>query len=298
MTTSQKSRAAAAATDAEAAAATGSVGTGTGKRASLPPALPIEQADPAAIESLRRQVLALQRISSLGVLAGGVVHELNNALTPILNYAKLGLRNPDPAYRERALTQIVDAAQRATTITRGMLGLSRPGGSLEHRENTDMVRLVREVLTLVEKDMARHRVKLDIKLTGDPWARVHPAQIQQVLLNLLINARQAMPDGGLVRVRLGLDPSGRRAELSVNDTGVGIAPADLRRIFEPFYSTKTSPDAAGQGGTGLGLAVCRDIVEAHHGRLRAESRLGQGSTFTLILPACPPADVAEKQGAA
>ena len=70
---------------------------------------------------------------------------------------------------------------------------------------------------------------------------------------------------------------------------MGIAPGDLRRIFEPFYSTKTAPDAAGQGGTGLGLAVCRDIVEAHHGRLRAESRLGQGSTFTLILPACPPA---------
>ncbi len=79
---------------------------------------------------------------------------------------------------------------------------------------------------------------------------------------------------------------------------MGIAPSDLRRIFEPFYSTKTSPDAAGQGGTGLGLAVCRDIVEAHHGRLRAESRLGQGSTFTLILPACPPADAAKKQGAA
>ncbi len=101
-----------------------------------------------------------------------------------------------------------------------------------------------------------------------------------------------------MRVRLGLDAAGRRAELSVNDTGVGIAPSDLRRIFEPFYSTKTSPDAAGQGGTGLGLAVCRDIVEAHHGRLRAESRLGQGSTFTLILPACPPVDAAEKQGAA
>ncbi len=79
------------------------------------------------IEALRRQVIALQRISSLGVLAGGVFHELNNALTPILNYAKLGLRNPDPAYRERALTQIVEAAQRAATITRGMLGLSRPG---------------------------------------------------------------------------------------------------------------------------------------------------------------------------
>ena len=110
-------------------------------------------------------MIALQRISSLGVLAGGVFHELNNALTPILNYAKLGLRNPDPAYRERALTQIVDAAQRAATITRGMLGLSRPG-NIKHREPTDMARLVDEVVVLVKKDMARHRVRLDVKATG------------------------------------------------------------------------------------------------------------------------------------
>jgi signal transduction histidine kinase len=248
----------------------------------------VDGADAAGLEALRRQVIALQRISSVGVLAGGVFHELNNALTPILNYAKLGLRNPDPAYRERALSQIAEAAQRAATITRGMLGLSRPGGSLNLREPTDLARLVEEVILLVKKDLGRHRVRLDVKSAGSPCARVNPAQIQQVLLNLLINARQAMPNGGLVRVRLGLDAGGRLAELSVADTGVGIAPSDLRRIFEPFYSTKTAPDAAGQGGTGLGLAVCRDIVEAHHGRLRAESRLGQGSTFTIILPACPP----------
>jgi signal transduction histidine kinase len=248
----------------------------------------------AAIESLRRQVIALQRISSLGVLAGGVFHELNNALTPILNYAKLGLRNSDPAYRERALTQIVEAAQRAAMITRGMLGLSRPG-NVKHREPTDMVRLVDEVVTLVKKDMARYRVRLDVKAAGTLYARVNPAQIQQVLLNLLINARQAMPGGGLVRVRLGLDTAGRLAEISVADAGIGIAPADLRRIFEPFFSTKTEPDDAGQGGTGLGLSVCRDIVEAHHGRLRAESRLGQGSTFTIILPACPPPELTTSQ---
>ena len=148
------------------------------------------------------------------------------------------------------------------------------------------------MVRLIKKDMARHRVRLDVKATGQPYARVNPAQIQQVLLNLLINARQAMPQGGTVRLLLGLDATGRRAELSVVDTGVGIAPQNLRRIFEPFYSTKNGPDDAGQGGTGLGLSVCRDIVEAHHGRLRAQSRLGQGSTFTLILPACPPPDEA------
>jgi signal transduction histidine kinase len=296
MSTSQKSRAVAAAPAPDAVS--GSSNGARSKRGGAESPLASRIGESEVIEGLRRQVIALQRISSLGVLAGGVFHELNNALTPILSYAKLGLRNPDPAYRERALTQIVEAAQRASTITRSMLGLSRPGGSLDHREPTELVRLVREVIALVEKDMAKHRVRLDVKLVGEPWARVHPAQIQQVLLNLLINARQAMPDGGTVRVRLGLDAAGRRVELSVADTGVGIAPGDLRRIFEPFYSTKTSPDAAGQGGTGLGLAVCRDIVEAHHGRLRAESRLGQGSTFTLILPASPPSGSAETQGAA
>jgi signal transduction histidine kinase len=255
-------------------------------------------AEAEPVEALRRQVVTLQRISSLGVLAGSVFHELNNALTPILNYAKLALRNTDPAYRERALTQIVEAAQRATAIMRGMLGLSRPGSSLDHREPTDLVRLVQEVVVLVEKHMVRYRVRMDVKLTGPVHARVNPTQIQQVLLNLLINARQAMPEGGTVRVRLGADATGRRAELSVADTGVGIAAGELRRIFEPFYSTKTGPDVVGEGGTGLGLAVARDIVEAHRGRLRAESRLGQGSTFTLILPACAPAEAAEQQGAA
>ena len=94
----------------------------------------------------------------------------------------------------------------------------------------------------------------------------------------------------MVRLRVASDTTGRLAEISVTDNGVGIASSDLRRVFEPFYSTKKEPDAGGQGGTGLGLAVCRDIIEAHHGRLRAESRPGQGSTFTIILPAWVPVE--------
>jgi signal transduction histidine kinase len=246
------------------------------------------------LDALRRQLVAIQRVSSLGVLAGSICHELNNALTPILNYAKLGLRNPDPEYRRRAFEKILEGAQRASAITGGVLGLARPRA--DRHEPTDMVRLVEEVLLLVNKDLSRNRVRLDFQAEGRPFARVNPAQIQQVLLNLMINARQAMPRGGTVKVRVAADATGRLAELSVADSGVGIAPADLRRIFEPFFTTKTGPDASGHGGTGLGLAVCRDIVEAHHGRLRAESRLGQGTTFTLRLPACPAP--AANQGAA
>jgi signal transduction histidine kinase len=245
------------------------------------------------IEALRRQLVTLQRVSSLGVLAGSISHELNNALTPILNYAKLGLRNPDPAFRQRAFEKILEAAQRAAAISGGVLGLARPRA--DRREPTDLVRLVEEVLLLVSKDLSKHRVRVDFQTIGRPHARVNPAQIQQVLLNLVINARQAMPEGGTVRVRVGEEPTGRLAEIVVADSGVGIAPADLRRIFEPFFTTKSGPDALGQGGTGLGLSVCRDIVEAHHGRLRAESRVGEGTTFTLRLPSCP---ATAKQGAA
>jgi len=237
------------------------------------------------VESLRRQIVALQRVSSLGVLAGGICHELNNALTPILNYAKLGLRNPDPEFRRRAFEKILEASQRASAISGGVLGVARPRA--DRLESTDLIRLTKEVTLLMSKDLTRHRVHLDFQSTGNPHARVNPAQIQQVLLNLMINARQAMPNGGTLKVRVGEDPAGRMAELSVADTGVGIGSADLRRIFEPFFTTKTGPDAVGQGGTGLGLSVCRDIVETHHGRLRAESRIGQGTKFTLRLPLCP-----------
>ena len=234
------------------------------------------------VEALRRQVIDLQRISSLGVLAGSVCHELNNALTPILNYAKLGLRNPDPEFRKRAFEKILDGAQRASVIAGGVLGLSRP--QVDRRDPADLVRLVEEVVLLVGKELQKGRVHVELRAEGRPQARVNPAQIQQVLMNLVINARQAMPEGGTLRIRVGVDATGKAAEISVADDGIGMAPEDLRRIFEPFFTTKSGPDSSGHGGTGLGLAVCRDIVESHKGRLRAESRPGRGTTFTLRLP--------------
>jgi signal transduction histidine kinase len=236
----------------------------------------------AELEALRRQVVELQRVSSLGVLAGSVCHELNNTLTPILNYAKLGARNPDPEFRKKAFDRILEAVQRASAISGGILGLARP--QADQRSAADLVRLVEEVLLLCGKDLQKHRVAVDLQATGRPSAVVNPAQIQQVLLNLIINARQAMPEGGFLRLAVCPDDSGRWAEIRVADSGQGMPPDVLRRIFEPFFTTKTGPDTSGQGGTGLGLPVCRDIVEAHHGRLRAESRPGAGTTFTLILP--------------
>ena len=108
-------------------------------------------------------------------------------------------------------------------------------------------------------------------------------QIEQILLNLVINARQAMPRGGRLTIDVRENPRTQMAEVCICDTGVGIPPEQLRLIFEPFYTTKT-PDGDGHGGSGLGLSVCRQIIEQHHGRIRVESVIGKGSKFTVKLP--------------
>ncbi len=198
---------------------------------------------------------------------------------------KLGLRNPDPAFRQRAFEKILEASQRASAISGGVLGVARPRA--DRREPTDLVRLTQEVTLLVGKDLSRHRVHLDFKAVGRPYARVNPAQIQQVLLNLMINARQAMPERARFASGLARTPRAGSLSWSVADTGVGIARPTSGGSLNPS-STKTGPDASGQEGTGLALSVCRDIVESHHGRLRAESPARPGDQLpTLRLPVCP-----------
>jgi signal transduction histidine kinase len=117
-----------------------------------------------------------------------------------------------------------------------------------------------------------------------PPAMANPNQIQQVLLNLLINARQAMPQGGRVVIKLAQDLESGTVDLIIRDNGCGMTPEVMHRIFDPFFSTKIGPDASGKGGTGLGLSMCRDIIEAHHGRIRVDSTPGKGTAFTLKLP--------------
>ena len=190
-------------------------------------------------------------------------------------------RETEEAARLQALEKILKGSQRAATIINSMLGFARNHSA--QREMTDIVALVEEVLVLAEKDLSKHRVQVEKKFDGRPQAPVIPAQIEQVLLNLVINARQAMPRGGRLRIDVRPNPLTQMVEVRVADTGVGIAPEGLRLIFEPFYTTK-EPDEHGHGGTGLGLSVCRQIIEQHHGRIRVESVVGKGSTFTVKLP--------------
>jgi two-component system, NtrC family, sensor histidine kinase HydH len=131
--------------------------------------------------------------------------------------------------------------------------------------------------------LMKHRIELQTHFESRPQAPVVPGQIEQILLNLVINARQAMPRGGKLRISVRANPETQMIEIRIADTGCGIPADKLRHIFEPFYTTK-NPDGEGHGGTGLGLSVCRQIIEQHQGRIRVESLVGKGSAFTVKLP--------------
>ena len=234
------------------------------------------------IEILQQQLAHAQKLTALGELVSTTTHEFNNVLMTIINYAKLGLRHRDSATREKAFDKILSAGNRAAKITNSVLGIARNRGS--ERESTDLVSLIEESLVLLEREMNKYRISIDKQFGDVPEAMVNGNQIQQVLLNLLINARQAMPSGGQLVIKLALSDEEGMIDLVIRDYGTGIPADKLRNIFDPFFSTKKGPDSSGKGGTGLGLSMCRDIIESHHGRIRVDSAVGRGTAFTLKLP--------------
>jgi signal transduction histidine kinase len=236
------------------------------------------------IEVLKQQLAQAQKLTALGELASTTTHEFNNVLTTVINYAKMGLRHTDDATRNKCFEKILAAGNRAAKITNGVLGVARNRSTA--LEPTDLAKLVDDSLFLLEREMRKYRISIDKQFQPIPEAMINGNQIQQVLLNLLINARQAMPNGGDVVIRLATDPKTGMIDLVVRDAGSGIPPDKLRHIFDPFFTTKSGPDASGKGGTGLGLSACRDIIESHRGRIRVESTVGKGTAFTIKLPAC------------
>ncbi|MEX0678053.1 MAG: ATP-binding protein [Pirellulales bacterium] len=231
---------------------------------------------------LKEQLYQAQKLTALGELMSTTTHEFNNVLTTIINYAKMGQRHRDQETRDKAFGKILAAGQRAAKITHGILGFARnrPQGF----EPTDLVKLVEDSLLLLEREMNKYHVVVERQFQDVPLAMVNANQIQQVVMNLLVNARQAMPAGGHILIRLSHDAPGDTVDLAMRDTGSGIAPEKLPRIFDRYFTTKSGPDASGKGGTGLGLSFCRDIVETHHGRIRVESSVGKGTAITLKLP--------------
>jgi signal transduction histidine kinase len=235
------------------------------------------------IQYLKNELRKMQSLAALGELTGTATHEFNNVLMTIINYAKLGIRNRDEASRDKALSKILEASERAAKITGTILAQAR--NRSESFEPTDLGEMVRDSLVLLEREMRKYRIAVETELDpSTPPAVACGNQIQRVLLNLLINARQSMPDGGTILIRLSPSSESGLVELVVRDSGSGIPKESLPHIFDAFFTTKDGPDDSGKGGTGLGLAACKEIIDAHQGRIRVESTVGRGTAFIIRLP--------------
>ncbi len=240
---------------------------------------------------LEMQVRLLQRFEAIGRLAGGIAHDFNNVIGAIMGWAEMGYAEAPPGSRfAERFQRIRDQAERAAGLTRQLLAFARR--QLLQPRNVDLNKLVTESVSLLEKVIGE-QIVVSIVLAQDLepiWA--DPAQIEQVLMNLCLNARDAMPQGGELRIETATaeigevdDPlrafarPGRYALLSVSDTGTGMDTATLEHIFEPFFTTKEFG-----GGTGLGLATVYGIVKQHNGCVDVASEPTRGATFRVYLP--------------
>jgi signal transduction histidine kinase/ActR/RegA family two-component response regulator len=242
--------------------------------------------------SLEARLLQAQKLESVGILAGGVAHDFNNILQMICGYTRLVLADKTDAHPDCPSLRVIEAAsERAMQLTRQLLLFSRQEESKP--QTLDLNAQVWEVIRLLERTIPR-MIVLEARLAADVKSVAADAgQIQQVIMNLSLNARDAMPEGGrllfatrntmldedFARKHPGAVP-GEHVMLSVTDTGMGMDAETRQRIFDPFFTTKEIGK-----GTGLGLAVAYGIVISHHGYIRCHSELGKGTTFDVFLPA-------------
>jgi len=238
----------------------------------------IERREAAAErERLHEQLLHADRLATIGELAAGVAHELNEPLGAVLGFAQLARKHtdlPDPA--DQDIKKIESAALQAREIIRKLMVFARQ--TAPHKTRVNLNQLVEDGLYLLESRCAKSRIEVVRNLEEDlPDVVADASQLQQVLVNLVVNAIQAMPEGG----RLTIETRHREssATLSVADTGLGMSDEVRERVFLPFFTTKDVNE-----GTGLGLAVAHGIVSAHGGRISVESRPGQGSCFEVEIP--------------
>ncbi|HHM24199.1 MAG TPA: hypothetical protein ENJ23_04080 [Bacteroidetes bacterium] len=234
------------------------------------------------IERIQNRLEHVDRLASLGELAGSIAHEINNPLTTILGRVQLLLLDrsiPEQA-RER-LQKVEKQGIRVAELIKALLNFARQTPDLQQTEPVDVGDLIRETARLVRHSLEIEGIEFRLELAENlPELRVNPTHLQQILINLINNAAHAMEDGGTLTVRA--HSRGNEVHIQVRDTGCGIRPEDLPHIFEPFYTTRL-----GSGGTGLGLAICRQIAQRYGGRFEVQSEVGKGTAFTVIFPVQP-----------
>ncbi len=228
-------------------------------------------------DELERRLVQADKLSSVGLLAAGVAHEVNTPLAVISTYAQMLAKQVEGDERKAALLdKIAKQTFRASEIVNSLLNFSRT--SPRKFDDVDLARVIRETLVLVEPQVEKSgvHVRLDLQEALPP-IRGNASQLQQVFLNLFLNARDAMEHGGTLEVKAW--EAGHGVQVEVSDTGLGIAPEHLPRIYDPFFTTKTT-----RKGTGLGLSITYGIVRDHGGVIEVESRPSQGTKFRLEFP--------------
>jgi signal transduction histidine kinase len=226
---------------------------------------------------LERRLVQADKLSSIGLLAAGVAHEVNTPLAVISTYAQmLAKQVADDSQKSLILDKIAKQTFRASEIVNSLLNFSRT--STLSFGDVNLNRVIQETVSLLEHQLQKSGIQVKADLDpGLPLVHGNVGQLQQVFLNLFLNARDAMPAGGALEVRTRPDGSGARVE--VDDTGHGIAPENLHRIYDPFFTTKPA-----RKGTGLGLSVTYGIIQEHGGSIEVSNRPGGGARFRLELP--------------
>ncbi|RME19555.1 MAG: PAS domain S-box protein, partial [Deltaproteobacteria bacterium] len=236
--------------------------------------------DLTPLRRLERQIIEAEKMASLGKLAAGIVHELNNPLTSISVYAEYVLKKLESGSLDskdiEKVRKILEGANRIQKLTRDLVSYSRPAE--EEPELTDLNEVVRQGISFCEHTIRKYDIVTNLELASDlPPLLAIRNQLLQVVINLVTNSCQAMEGGGELTVST--ERRNDHVLLQVADTGVGIPDSHLNKLFEPFFTTKKS----GQG-TGLGLSIVARIVEHHRGRIEVESSSGEGTAFSIMLP--------------
>ena len=227
---------------------------------------------------LEAQLAQSDKLSSIGLLAAGVAHEVNTPLAVISSYTQmLSKQLKQDSQKAALLEKITRQTFRASEIVSNLLNFSRTSGA--EFGNVDVNKVVTDTLALLDHQLKTSRIAVESDLTPQlPPIQGNTGRLQQVFLNLFLNAKDAMPGGGTLRV---VTSNGTGVTVTVTDTGSGIAPEHIARIYDPFFTTKTAPE---KRGTGLGLSVTYGIIQEHAGKIRVESRPGEGTTFYLDFP--------------
>jgi two-component system, NtrC family, sensor kinase len=229
---------------------------------------------------LEDQLMQAEKLSSIGLLAAGIAHEVNTPIAGISSYTQMLLKDTSESDRHRSILKKIEKQTfRAAEIVNGLLNFSRLNDA--QFTSLDINRLIRDSMTLLDHQLQRNHINVEFLLGDDlPPVYGNIGKLQQVFVNLFLNARDAMPGGGELEIQTGMIESAIVVDIS--DTGIGIPEENLKRIFDPFFTTK----AVGKG-TGLGLAVTYGIIQEHGGRIFVDSDLEKGTHFRLKLPTRP-----------